>query len=217
MNVTDAIWIAPYIATGAIIWFTVSNHDRLAKFISVRRLGRLERDLPNLKQVVVVANRVEKPSGSLEDAVEDNFRQGVKYLFLVSNSRADQELSGYFLIFEALAKKAIQETGANCELRELVEIKRLTYDWPDVPYIFYQYVTHGKHTQRLTSAFRGNQRGEGIADAYEHLSDVHSLAICSAILAEAPAEITGGLKIVDASDLLRDATAGGRASTMAAS
>lgn len=177
-----------------VILFTILNYDKLARFLPVARLSVIEKDLVNLRTVIVVADRVERPTGALEDAVEDNFGENVKYLFLVSKKRAENELSGYFLIFEALAKKAIAKMDEPVHISDLVEIRNLTYDWPDVPYIFYQH--ESTDGELLTAAFRGNQKGEGIADAYEQLTDSHSLAIASALLAEAPEIIRGNLKVV---------------------
>lgn len=142
----------------------------------------------------VVADCVERPSGTLQEAVEDNFREGVKYLFLVSHKRAEKELKGYILIFEALAEKVIAESNQQLEVEELVQIRNLTYDWPDVPYIFYQYTSESG--ELLTTAFRGNQRGEGIARAYEQLPTTMSIAIISALLAQAPEFIHVDLKVV---------------------
>ena len=163
--------------------------------MSKRDIGIFERDLPNLKQVVVVANKIEKPDSAFSDAIEDNFGKKVKYLFLISDSNADTELKGYYLIFQALAQKVSEENDHPIPIDTLVEIKKLSYDWPDVPYIFYQYEPD-KSSGRLTIAFRGNQKGEGIADFYEKLAPSHSKAIVTALLSEAPEEIRANLKLV---------------------
>ncbi|MCH8824801.1 MAG: hypothetical protein IH984_14985 [Planctomycetes bacterium] len=177
-----------------IVIYTIWNHDKIARFIPVRRMGVIERDFRSLKQVIVVADCVERPSGTLQEAVEDNFREGVKYLFLVSKKRAEKELNGYILIFEALAQKVIAESNQQLDVEELVQIRNLTYDWPDVPYIFYQFTSESG--ELLTAAFRGNQRGEGIAHAYEQLTTTTSMAIASALLAQAPEFIHVDLKVV---------------------
>lgn len=196
MILLDILTVVAFLISAGVVSYTVFYRHKLSRFISVEKLGIIERDLPNLKQVIVVADRVEKPSSTLEEAVEDNFREGVKYLFLVSHSSAEQELTGYFLIFEALAKIALSGSRKNVNIRDFVEIKRLPYDWPDVPYIFYQYSPDDTEN-RYTVAFRGNEKGEGIADFYEQLSSSNSLAIKLALLAEAPAEIRANLKLVD--------------------
>lgn len=196
MLLLDILTVVAFVISAGVLTYTVVNRRKLWRFRSVERLAIVERDLPNLKQVIVVADRLEKPSSTLEDAVEDNFKKGVKYLFLVSHSTAERELTGYFLIFEALAKIALSESGKNVNIRDHVEIKRLPYDWPDVPYIFYQY-SPDDTDERYTVAFRGNEKGEGIAEFYEHLSSSSSKAIIMALLAEAPAEIRANLKLVD--------------------
>lgn len=186
--------ILAFCLAAGIIVYTIWNYYEIARFIPVRRLGVIERDFRNLKQVIVVADCVERPSGILQEAVEDNFREGVKYLFLVSQKRAEAEVNGYFLIFEALAKKVIAETQQEIDVLELVQIRKLTYDWPDVPYLFYQYKSDSG--ELLTTAFRGNQRGEGIANAYEQLTTARSEAIASALLAQAPEFIHADLRLV---------------------
>lgn len=194
MNISTISELALIFAAIGIVIYTFSNRHRIARFIPVSHLGIIERDLKNLRTVIVLADRIEKPSGALEDAVENNFSEKVHYMFLVSQKRAEKEINGYFLIFKALAQKAISEMTEPIEIKSLISIRKLTYDWPDVPYIFYQYEKNPGEIS--TIAFRGNQRGEGIADAYEQLKDSHSLAIASALLAAAPEEITADLNIV---------------------
>lgn len=188
------------VAISVIIYITIYN-DRITRFISVNKLGIIERDLQNLKQVVVVAHIVEKPDSALELAVERNFAKGIRYLFLVSGSNAAQELKGYYLIFKALAEIAIAKTNKNINLKALVEIKKLTFNWPDVPYIFYQCLDESTGEKKII-AYRGNQKGEGIADYYERLSDSQSMAISRALLAEAPSEIKENLPLTDPMDIV---------------
>ena len=181
--------------------YTIIRHDRLARFIPVKKLGLIERDLEGLKQVIVVANQpFQKPSDTLAEAVEDNFLEKVKYLFLVSKSTAENELHGYFLVFEALAKIAMSKSKNILSIRDLVEIKRLPYDWARFsPYIFYQFSKENSE-ELLTLAFKGNQRLGGIADYYEPLSIGHSQAIILALLAEAPESMRGSLRLVEPTD-----------------
>jgi hypothetical protein len=98
-------------------------------------------------------------------------------------------------MFEALARIAAEKSKENILASELVNIKRLPYEWPDVPYIFYRFKkTHDSDVCVL--GFRGNQKKEGIADYYERLSYSHSQAMVSALLAEAPQDISG-LKLIE--------------------
>ncbi len=181
----------------ALLLYTIIFRSSIARFISAGELGIFEKDLPNLKQVIVLANKVERPNDRLAEAVEDNFGEKVSYLFLVSNSKADEEVSGYYLIFEALAKKvAAEKKDSSISVNELVTIKQLPYDWDDVPYIFYQYTVDGS-SNRYTIAFRGNEKREGIAEYYEKLSPSRSSTLVSALLSEAPQEIRANLTLVD--------------------
>ncbi|MCH7575694.1 MAG: hypothetical protein IIA59_11285 [Candidatus Marinimicrobia bacterium] len=177
------------------------NDYRFSRFISVNKIGIIERDLHGLVQVVVVAQMIEKPSSQLEIAVQHNFERGIKYLFLVSESTAEQEVSGYYLIFEALAKIAIARTGKVIKLKELIDIKKIAFDWTDAPYVFYQYIEEGSN-EKKTILFKGNQRGEGIADYYERIPSAQAMVIANSLLANAPQAIGSNLRIPDDSDLL---------------
>ena len=142
-----------------------------------------------MKRVIVVADHIEKPTDTLADAVESNFRRHVRYLFLVSHSKAESEVNGYFLSFEALARIAASQSEFDVSVRDLVEIKRLPYDWLDYPYIFYQCWAHGNDEHRRTIAFRGNQKTEGVAEMYERVPSAMASAIAVAVLAGAPESI----------------------------
>jgi len=181
---------------GFVLLYSFIFQNKISRFIKVDELGIIEKDLVGLVQVVVVANEVERPTSTLQEAVEANFGEGVKYLFLISNSRADKALNGYYKIFKALAEISISNKDEDFDIKSLVEIKRLPYDWPDVPYIFYQFIKEDSD-ERHTVAFRGNQKGEGVANYYEQLPLSHSKAIVMALLAEAPSEIKKNLTFTD--------------------
>lgn len=179
---------ASFALAGFVILFSFFFRNKISRFIRVDKLGVIERDLSGLVQVVVVANEVEKPTSTLQSAVEENFKKGVKYLFLVSNSNAISAVNGYYNIFEALAKISKPDYVNNFDIDSILEIKRLPYDWPDVPYIFYQYIQK-KSSQSTITAFRGNQKGEGIADYYEQVSALRAEAMFLSLLNEAPLKI----------------------------
>jgi len=171
-----------------MLGYVIINRNHFSRFLSVRKLGIIERDLTGLKQVIVLADRIERPHSTLAEAVEDNFSEGVHYLFLISNSNAENEMNGYYQIFEALARISADKSDIDTSASDLVDIKKLPYDWPDVPYIFYRFQEENDKKIK-TLAFRGNQKKEGIADFYEKLSGQHSQAMVQALLAEAPQEI----------------------------
>ncbi len=200
MIIHNILTISIFLVAAFMLGYVIFHFKNISRFISSKNLGIFERDLPGLKQVIVLANQVEKPSNTLAEAVEDNFKEGVKYLFLVSKSKAESELEGYYLIFEALAKIVRKKSNVKIATNELVEIKRLPYDWPDVPYIFYQFQNSEKDGNIYTIAFKGNQKGEGIAAFYEKLSPSHSESLALALLAEAPSGICKDINLVDRVD-----------------
>jgi hypothetical protein len=127
--------------------------------IPVDQLAEIERDIEDLRSVFVIAHYVERPRGSLEEAVERNFERGVTYNFLISQSAAPQALDGYYLLFESLAKIVSNRQGKSRDLERLISITPLAFEWGSYPYIFYQF-------ELQIVGLRGNQRQEGLAEFY---------------------------------------------------
>lgn len=153
--------------------------------LNVRDLGRIEGALPALQRVIVIADQVEDPADELRKAVKKNLANGVHYLFLISKSRGQMELDGYYRIFETLAsivKRHQQADGAGT-----VDIQELPYDWPDYPYVFYE--TKDQAGSLSFVAFRGNERKEGIAEFYSPVDARYAYTIARAVLSEAPQQI----------------------------
>ena len=135
----------------------------------------------------MIADQIEDPEDELRRAVKHNFQKGVHYLFLISKSRAPQELDRYVKIFMTLAEIITKKN-------DLVEIRQLPYDWPDYPYVFYE--TLSTSAPRATFiAFRGNQRREGIADEYFGVPPHFAHTIAVSVLSGAPEKI-----VVEAED-----------------
>jgi hypothetical protein len=157
--------------------------------IPVSEIGFVERDLVNLQSVTVVADKVERPTTMLQEAVEHNFRRGVKYLFLVSSDHADQQVDGYYRLFEALAQIVLNKQGVGIkqDVRALVDIQQLPYDWNDFPYIFYEIKVASGHTKTL--AFRGDQVHKGIAHHNCRVDPASAHTIARAIFSEAPRSV----------------------------
>lgn len=172
---------------GTLVYMFICR-DGSSRYVSVRRIGIIERDLEKLIRVVVVANRVDKPINTLQDAVEDNFRERVQYLFLVSKSNSREAKMGYYQIFEHLARMVANNYHISLDLAELVQIKSLSYEWPYPPHIFYQYTKKGSE-KLFTICFKGNQRGEGIASFYEIISGSQAEALIHSLLSDAPSDI----------------------------
>ena len=141
------------------------------------KLATLEANFTNLVRVMVVAKEIEKPEGELADAVERNFKNGVKYLFLISKSNVNKELEKYYHIFAAYQK-------INNPNEPLLNIKALPFDWNYCPIVFYQCDNEDK----LHSAYRGSEV-EGIAEYYERLPDEYAHTIAQSLLADAPEDV----------------------------
>jgi hypothetical protein len=136
--------------------------------VTADELGALEEGLPGLYQVLVIAHRIEDPVGKLGNAVVSNLRNNIPYTFLLSQSQAENELGGYFGIFQRYAELANPDRPAS----DFVKIKKLNMEWNDYPYVLY-YIRGSK--REAVVAYEGTQPNEGIADEYRHV-DGHIVA-----------------------------------------
>ncbi|WP_133054649.1 hypothetical protein, partial [Niastella populi] len=60
--------------------FTVSQFiDNFPEKLTEKTLGRLEGRIRNLRQVIVVADKIEDPQNDLREAMKKNFGNNVKY------------------------------------------------------------------------------------------------------------------------------------------
>lgn len=55
--------------------------------VSLTELARFEEELPPGSAVIVLAHTIENPQEALRAAVQDSFQQGIRYIFLVSQSQ----------------------------------------------------------------------------------------------------------------------------------
>lgn len=157
--------------------------------LSVHELGSLEGRLAHLRRVIVVCNEVQRPQNALATAVEHNFAKGVRYTFLVPESRENDERNGYFKIFEALATVALKKSSDSKTLDDLVEILKLPTewgDWNDYPYVFYQIWNERTNKWRATVAYRGDKLRKGIAPNYVRVPPAFAHTIARSILSRAP-------------------------------
>lgn len=136
--------------------------------ITAEELGIIEGGLPGLKSINVICHYIEDPAGKLDAAVVRNLKAGIPYTFLISPSRAEDEVFGYYQIFQKYAELASADTPTE----QLVSIRRLDSEWTEFPCIFYSIIAG---TRRFVIAYRGTQMNEGIADRYE-LMDGHETA-----------------------------------------
>jgi len=156
--------------------------------LSNEQIGRIEAELKNLDKVFIVCDKVDYPTNGLRKAVEKRFSEGIVYTFLISKSKAEEEIMGYYKSFEALACIAIKKNNLNCESRDLVKIKRLDFDWDENPCIFY--------FQKLNEKFEvlafqgiGSIKKMGISDMYNPIPDNLARLCIEAIRSKAPEEL----------------------------
>lgn len=187
------------VSIGALV-YVLRDPGRYSKYISVRKLGIIERDLSRLKRVIVVANQIDRPTGTLLEAVEDNFSEGVHYLFLVSKSQGVSSREQWFQLFEAIARVVRKIKGLDIPVNKLVSIKTLDYEWPSEPHIFYQYEGL-ENSELITVCFRGNSSGYGISEFYEIITDSSVEAMLRGLLAGEPNEIEIGNVVLGDSPL----------------
>jgi hypothetical protein len=122
----------------------------------------------------------------------------VRYLFLVSKSKAKNELSRYYGFFETEARIAKEDFNLTTNVDEMICIQQLPYEWDNYPFIFYrQQLPQNENDKSIAStvAIRGNFRQSGIADYYEAVPPEYAEAIARAILAQAPAPIRDAVNI----------------------
>ncbi|MBI4755534.1 MAG: hypothetical protein HY778_08985 [Betaproteobacteria bacterium] len=156
--------------------------------LTFEEFANLEMTLPGLIRVLVVCHFVESPLGTLAKAVENNFRRGARYQFLISKFHAERELNGYYIIFRAMADMVRMQLGAEKGAEDLVSISRLTYNWTEYPYVFYEYRPVDEEPVKVI-ALRGDQKQEGIAQNYELVSPHDAESLLLAIQNGAPQAI----------------------------
>ena len=93
MNLLDFLSSVSCITGILIIGYAIVERKSLSRFVSVEDIADVEIDSSRLIEVLVVAHLIERPSGRLAKAVENNFSKGVKYSFLVSHSNAQEQIA----------------------------------------------------------------------------------------------------------------------------
>lgn len=152
---------------------SISAFDKsLKRVITVQELGRIEGSISKLREVIIIADNIEEPRHELYDSVLKNFKNGVKYTFIISKDRYEKEKLAYAKVFESIANVI----ESNYNLNNLFSIHSLNFEWNDYPYVFYRFVDPDLNKQKVF-AYMGTQIKEGIADAYELLPPTVSLKI----------------------------------------
>ena len=141
-----------------------------AAWLSDDEVGLIERDIENLKEVIVLADRIEEPTrtGLIRAALLDNFMDGVRYTFIISPESYETTSDKFYEYYRALIKVAAATQGAVISSDEdLCHILPLRFERQDYPYIFYKFQGLGHGDEVI--AFRGDEIGRGIANEYRRL------------------------------------------------
>ncbi len=133
--------------------------ESILESLTAEQLGYLEGKIKDLKEVIVIADNIEEPTSKLYNAVKINLERNVKYTFLISKKNYSNQLDSYYSIFRAIAKSK--------NLDHLVEIKSLDLFWNEFPCIFYRI---SSEIEDYYLAYLGNEKKEGIAEAYDFIS-----------------------------------------------
>ena len=145
--------------------------------ISKEYLGYIEGNNKLLKEVIVIAHRLEDPGQDIKllQAVKNNFKKNIPYRFIISNSSFEEEKKKYIKIFEAYANSA---TLTPCT-RDLIKVNKLGCEWKDVPYIFYFSKQEFSSSSNDTFIFgyRGIKTGEGIDERYILMEPSHAYTV----------------------------------------
>jgi hypothetical protein len=141
----------------------------------VDEIGIIERDLRNLKTVVVILDQIEKPYHLLLDAVLNNFSENVQYYFFVSGDHFASSSTHFKPFFDQLIQVASTIKGSVIAPdTQLCYIYNLSFNRNGYPYIFYccanavEYNGANANSMNII-AFRGCDKGRGIADQYRRV------------------------------------------------
>lgn len=169
------LWIILFPTLIFSVWFIVyvlknPIKPQEASWLTKDELGDVEERISNLKEVILIANQIEVPSKQnakeILAALLDNFAQGVIYIFLVpepyEKEYGDAIRKKYFSII-AMAKEVI-DSDIN---KDLFKIKTRPQYPEDYPFLFYRFLN--KKNESEIVAYRGEDKGKGIAENYRRL------------------------------------------------
>jgi hypothetical protein len=153
-----------------------------ASWVTEDEVGIIERDIVGLREVIILADKIEKPMRYLLDAVIDNFMEGVTYIFLIPPDSYRSSAQEFLAYYNSLASIAVGLTESNIDdSGPLCRILALRYHRKDYPYIFYKYRLRPDLRDEVI-AFRGNEMYKGIARYYRRLEPEVAFSILEAAL-----------------------------------
>jgi hypothetical protein len=169
----------------------VGRPDLLSKrHITRQQLAEIEEKLDRLERVTVIADRLTEPDLKLHHAISDNVQQGVKYHYFVSKQTTDSEMIFYHRFLKSIqaTNEAVNggqsytnarmddrpsptvEKQASMGNSSFYDLQRIEYDLNDFPYVCYEYEDAENEIKKVLM-YRGTQKGVGIADRYERVSE----------------------------------------------
>ncbi len=138
------------------------NQDNWAQF---------EGGVPNLREVILLLDKLDQPKGELLEAIMKNLRRKVKYYFYISSTNSESEISGFKQLFKKIADLVIDTEGLEIGSEDLFKIIPLKFPWKNVPYVFYrtvdtEFANNVEKGYYKTVGFRGDEPEVGIAGNY---------------------------------------------------
>lgn len=129
--------------------------------ISMNDFAIVERDIKNLKKVIIVCDVLEKPSDLLYDSIRDNLAEKVEYHFFVSDDQLEVSCSAPLQFFENAERLKLGLKPE--ESTSLTRVHGIGHNRHDKPYVFLA-TGDGEHASVV--CFKGMDVGVGIAKTY---------------------------------------------------
>ena len=142
------------------------------KKVKASFIANLEREVPNLTDVLVPLHVIDMPKGAFLEAVRHNMKRGVKYTFLVSPDNFEKSKETYFQFFQSIAKEITWDLSV--EVEDIVRIRPLKDKWIHPPIIYYK-TQEDERGIEGTLVYMGDQKGVGLARFYSLLPPATSL------------------------------------------
>lgn len=129
--------------------------------ISTDDFAIIERDISNLRKVIIVCDVMEEPSNLLYDSIKDNLSEGVEYHFFVSDAKFEYSCADPLRFFEN-AERLVKNLKAD-DVTRLTKVHAIGHDRNNRPYVFL--VTDDAEGASMV-CLKGMEVGVGIANEY---------------------------------------------------
>jgi len=169
--------------------FSTFSNDR---YISLRTFSECERRLTGVSRVVVVCERVERPTSKLAEAVLDNFAEGIKYEFFIAKETLEVEeqlilrqyRDWFAALFDAAMIQRPRSASATTGLKfdDLFSVRVISARWHGPPYVFHISDISGSNAaaeSEVVRTYRGLQLRRGISLYYVKVALPEAMGIIS--------------------------------------